>query len=99
VRPYLVELGRFFTFLIYTQSVGHSGRGSARRKAATYTKIKRTETLMHRVGFEPTILVFERAKTVHASDRAATVISACITWIMLKYFASAASTLLHVYSS
>jgi hypothetical protein len=26
------------------------------------------------VGFEPMILVFERAKTVHALDRAATVI-------------------------
>jgi hypothetical protein len=26
------------------------------------------------VGFEPTIPVFERAKTVHALDRAATVI-------------------------
>jgi hypothetical protein len=29
---------------------------------------------MPRVGFEPTILVFERAKMVHALDRAATVI-------------------------
>jgi hypothetical protein len=29
---------------------------------------------MPQVGFEPTIPVFERAKTVHASDRAATVI-------------------------
>jgi hypothetical protein len=29
---------------------------------------------MPRVGFEPTIPAFERAKTVHASDRAATVI-------------------------
>jgi hypothetical protein len=29
---------------------------------------------MHRVGFEPTTPVFERAKTVHALDRAATVI-------------------------
>jgi hypothetical protein len=29
---------------------------------------------MPRVGFEPMIPVFERAKTVHASDRAATVI-------------------------
>jgi hypothetical protein len=29
---------------------------------------------MPRVGFEPTIPVFERAKTVHASDRATTVI-------------------------
>jgi hypothetical protein len=30
---------------------------------------------MSRVGFETTIGVFERAKTVHALDRAATVIS------------------------
>jgi hypothetical protein len=28
---------------------------------------------MPRVGFKPMIAVFERAKTVHASDRAATV--------------------------
>jgi hypothetical protein len=28
---------------------------------------------MPRVGFEPTILAFERAKRVHALDRAATV--------------------------
>jgi hypothetical protein len=31
------------------------------------------------VGFEPTIPVFERAKTIHALDRAATVIGAM--WI------------------
>jgi hypothetical protein len=35
---------------------------------------KRTQTSMPRVGFEPTIPVFERAKTVHALDRAATLI-------------------------
>jgi hypothetical protein len=29
---------------------------------------------MRRVGLEPTIAVFEQAKTVHALDRAATVI-------------------------
>jgi hypothetical protein len=29
---------------------------------------------MPRVGFEPTIPAFEQAKTVHALDRAATVI-------------------------
>jgi hypothetical protein len=29
---------------------------------------------MPQVGFEPTIPVFERTKTVHTSDRAATVI-------------------------
>jgi hypothetical protein len=30
---------------------------------------------MPRLGFEPTILVFECVQTVHALDRAATVIS------------------------
>jgi hypothetical protein len=29
---------------------------------------------MHQAGFEPTFLVFERAKTVHALDRGAAVI-------------------------
>jgi hypothetical protein len=32
---------------------------------------------MLRVGFEPTIIVLERAKTVHALDGAATVIGTC----------------------
>jgi hypothetical protein len=38
------------------------------------TQNKLTQTSGPRVGFEPTIPVFERAKTVHALDRAATVI-------------------------
>jgi hypothetical protein len=48
--------------------------GSARRKAATYIQNKRRQTSMPRVEFEPTIPVLKRAKTVHALDRAATVI-------------------------
>jgi hypothetical protein len=35
---------------------------------------KRTPTFMPQVGFEPTTLILERAKTVHALRRAATVI-------------------------
>jgi hypothetical protein len=38
---------------------------------------------MPRVGFEPTILVFELEETVHALDRAATVICTtpiCFHW-------------------
>jgi hypothetical protein len=35
---------------------------------------KRAQTTMPLVGFEPTILVFERAKTLHALKRAVTVI-------------------------
>jgi hypothetical protein len=45
----------------------------------TQTLNKRTQTTMPRVGFEPTTPVFERAKTVHALGRAATVIGIFIT--------------------
>jgi hypothetical protein len=54
--------------------------GSAHRKAATYaqnntdTELTHTQTFMSRVRFEPKIPLFERTKTVHALDRAATVI-------------------------
>jgi hypothetical protein len=40
----------------------------------TQTQNKHTQTSMPGVGFEPTIPAFERAKIVHALDRAATVI-------------------------
>jgi hypothetical protein len=43
---------------------------------------------MPRVGIEPTIPVFERAKTVHASGRTATVIGGS-TSISLLLFTSA----------
>jgi hypothetical protein len=73
-----VDLGRFFSFLIYTQSIRVLGWGSARRKAATNTEQhkqnKRGQTFMPRVGFEPTIPVFDWAKTVRALDRATIVI-------------------------
>jgi hypothetical protein len=43
----------------------------AHRRAQTQNKS--TQTSVPQVAFEPTIPVFERAKTVHALDRAATV--------------------------
>jgi hypothetical protein len=69
----------FFHFLnLRSPSVGLLGRGispSQGRYLHTekHRQNKSTQTSMPRVGFEPTIPVFERAKTVHASDRAATV--------------------------
>jgi hypothetical protein len=36
---------------------------------------------MHRVGFEPTISMFERTKTVHAPDSATTVIGHSLRYI------------------
>jgi hypothetical protein len=59
-------------------------RGTARRKTSTYTQNKCTQTSMPRVGFEPMIPVFERAKKVHALDRAATVIGFIMTLMNLK---------------
>jgi hypothetical protein len=41
-------------------------------RRTTQTQTKR-QASMPRMGFEPTIRVLERAKTFHASDRAATV--------------------------
>jgi hypothetical protein len=40
---------------------------------------------MPQVGFEPKVLVFERAKTVHALDRAVTVIG-CILTIEITFY-------------
>jgi hypothetical protein len=63
-----------------TQSVGLLGRrislsqGRYLHTGQHKYKSKRTQTSMPQVGSEPTIPVFERAKTVHALDRVATVI-------------------------
>jgi hypothetical protein len=66
--------GRFFSNPVHSR-VDSLDEVSARRMAATYTQNKRTQTPMPRVGFESTILAFERGKTVHALDRAATVMA------------------------
>jgi hypothetical protein len=76
----LVDLGRFLSLLIYTQSVGLLGRGispSQGRYLHTeqHKQNKSTQTSILRVGFEPTIPVFERAKTVHALDRVVTCVA------------------------
>jgi hypothetical protein len=39
---------------------------------------------MPRVGFESTISVFQRAKTVHALDRAATVMGPSVTMSVIN---------------
>jgi hypothetical protein len=70
----LLDLGRFFRFLIFYTVGRTSWTGNqpvarplpARRIAQTQNK--GTQTSMHRVEIEPTIPVFERVKTVHALD-------------------------------
>jgi hypothetical protein len=62
-------------------SVGLLGRAiiPSQSRYLTQTQNKHKQTPMHRVWFEPTIPAFEGEKTVHAWDRAATVID-CFTW-------------------
>jgi hypothetical protein len=62
-------------FLNLRQSVGLFGRGISplQGRYLTQTQNKHIQTSMSPVEFEPTIPVFERAKTFHALDRAATV--------------------------
>jgi hypothetical protein len=76
----LLDLGRFFSFLnLHTVGRTHLTRDqpvarSLHTHRTTQTQNKRTYLSMPRVGFESTIPAFERAKTVHALDRAATLI-------------------------
>jgi hypothetical protein len=80
--PYspLLGLGRFFSFLIlHTVSrTPWTGDQAVARPLPTHrttqTQNKSTQASMPWVGFEPTIPAFERAKRVHALDRAATLI-------------------------
>jgi hypothetical protein len=76
----LLNLARFFSFLIF-YTVGTTlwtGDQPVARPLPTHrttqTQNKRTQIHMPRVRFEPTIPMFELAKTVHALDRAATLI-------------------------
>jgi hypothetical protein len=81
----LLGLCRFFSFVIlYT--IGRTpwtGDQPVARPLITHrttqTQNKLTQASMPRVGFESTTPVFERAKTVHALDRAATVIG---LWVL-----------------
>jgi hypothetical protein len=77
--PFL-DLGSFFSFLIL-YPVGRTpwtGDQPVTRPLPTHkttqTQNKHTQTFMPWVGFEPTITGLEGVKTVHALDRAATVI-------------------------
>jgi hypothetical protein len=73
----LLGTGLFFSFVIFfTQTVGLFGRVISTLQGrylhrTTQTQNKSTQRSMSWVGFESMIPAFERAKTVHAWDRAA----------------------------
>jgi hypothetical protein len=79
LQPF-IEPGRFFSFIIL-HTVGRTpwtGDEPVARPLpihrTTQTQNKRTQTFMSREGFESTIIMFERAMTVHVIDSAARVI-------------------------
>jgi hypothetical protein len=82
----LLDLGRLFSFLIlYTvgRTPWTADQPIARplpTQRTTKKQNKCTQTSTPRVGFEPTILVFQRAKAVHAVDRASTVIGEALSY-------------------
>jgi hypothetical protein len=86
----LLDLGRFFSFLIlYTVGRTHwTGVQPIARPLLTHrttqTQNKRTQTSISWVGFEPTIPVCERAKTVHALDCTAIVMGYTVYLVGLK---------------
>jgi hypothetical protein len=69
--------GRFFSLLIYLQLVGLIGRVISSSEGLYLNTVQhkhRIDVCTHQIlGFEPTIPASERAKTVHALDRLATV--------------------------
>jgi hypothetical protein len=81
LQPFSLALAAFFFQILdlFTQSVGLLGRRISLSQVrylhtGQHKQNKPTNTSMPQVGLEPTIPVFERAKTVHALDRAATEI-------------------------
>jgi hypothetical protein len=95
----LVDFGRFFGFIIVYTVVRTPWTGDqpiARplpTHRTTQIQNKLTQRSMPWVGFEHTIPMFERAKTVHALDRVATVIGMCLGSTRFKPWAGPLSWL------
>jgi hypothetical protein len=92
--PFSMALDLFFSFLIlYTVGRtpwkwGISPSQGVYLQMTTQTQNKLTQTSMPRVGFEPKIPVFERAKAIHALDPATTVIGLLSRRSWLRHYAT-----------
>jgi hypothetical protein len=80
LKPFVGPWPLFRFLNLFTQLVGLLGRGISPSQVRylhtgqAQTQNKRKQTSMPPVGFEHTIPAFEREKTIHAFDRAATAI-------------------------
>jgi hypothetical protein len=81
----LLGLGRFSVSYSYTQSAKLLGWGisPSQGRYLTQMRSKRTQKSIPWMGFESTIPTFERAKTVHDLDRAATAIGLNFTTLAI----------------
>jgi hypothetical protein len=103
-RP-LLDIGHFFSFLIlytvgrtpWTTDQAVTRPLSAQRTAQTQNKC--TQTPMLQVRIELTVPVFGRAKTVHALDRAATVVEQPILCYVISTCRSASLSKLKINQS
>jgi hypothetical protein len=77
-----LNIGRFFSFLILYRVCRTPWTVN---QSVAQTQNKRTQTSSLLVGIEPTIPEFELTKTVHASDRAATVIGIFSSLLTFKH--------------
>jgi hypothetical protein len=90
LQPFVALLPLFSFFIPYTvDRISWTGDQPVARPLLIHSTIqtqnKRTHTSMPRLGFEPTTIVFERAKRVHALNLVATVIKKWnnVDWIYL----------------
>jgi hypothetical protein len=88
LSDYLQRFGyasRALVGLIYTvRSTSRTGISPSQGRYL-HTRNKRIQTSMSQVGFEHTAPTFERAKTVHALDRAASVIGGSVSRLLKRY--------------
>jgi hypothetical protein len=73
-----------FSFLTLWRGIWQLQGGYQYRTTQTHNKP--TETSMYWVGFEPTIPVSERTKTVHASNRVATVMDCPLIYEYINHY-------------
>jgi hypothetical protein len=72
LRSFLLDWGSFFSCLIFYRVGWIPWTGH--QPVARHTQDSTNRTSMPQVGLEPRIPVFERAKTIDASDRVAAVV-------------------------
>jgi hypothetical protein len=89
LQPFVGPWPPFQCLHLHTELVKFHGRGISPAQGrylhtGQHKQNKRTQTFIPQVGLEPTIPVFEKAKTFHDSDSAATAMGSNISRLVKK---------------